>query len=141
MGFLNDLDLGNVEADPNYIPDGPYPANIVKSDIVTRKNDGKQSWVLTYQIIEGRFAGKQQQEWFDLKPEGDNAELKKSFLKRRVLSLGIPENEVSNVDTDYFVGMRVKVTIKHRNGYQNVSDVELMGTVTPTSSGSLTDGL
>lgn len=124
-GFLNDLDLGNVEADPNHIADGKYVAHVYKSEVRDTKK-GKQ-WVLTYKIDAGspKHAGQQQQEWFALSPTGDNVELKKSFLKRRVLSLGVPESKINSVNPGDVQGLKVVIEIVHRNGYQNIASVAL----------------
>ena len=125
-GFLNDLGLENVEADPNHIADGKYEAFVFNSEVRTKK-DGGRSWVITYKIAPGQtHSGQQQQEWFDLAPTGDNAELKKSFLKRRVLSLGVPESQIGTFNPGDVMGLKVAIAIVHRNGYQNVNSVELM---------------
>ena len=126
-GFLNDLGLENVSADPNHIADGKYPAHVFGSEIREKKAGGK-SWVLTYKIDSSSplHAGASQQEWFDLQPTGDNAELKRSFLKKRVLSLGVPESKIGSLNPNDLLGIACSVTIVHRNGYQNVGNVELV---------------
>jgi hypothetical protein len=131
-GFLNDLGLDNVEADPNYISDGTYPAFVFSADVRTKKDKSK-SWVLTYKIApeSPKHAGQQQQEWFDLEPKGENAEMKKSFLKRRVLSLGVPEDKINSLQPNDVVGIKVAMSIVHRNGYQNVGTVTVDDGVTP----------
>lgn len=131
-GFLNDLGLENVEADPNYINDGTYPAFVFSSEIKTKKDQSK-AWVLTYKIAPDspKHAGQQQQEWFDLAPKGENAEIKKSFLKRRVLSLGVPEAKIDSINPADVVGIKVAMSIVHRNGYQNVGNVTVDDGVTP----------
>lgn len=134
-GFLNDLNLGEVEADPNYIGDGKYPATIIKSEISAKKSDpDNKSWVITYKLTGGKFAGKTQSEWFALNPTGDNAEFKKSLLKQRVLSLGVPESRINDVDPDYFVATDVIIQIKHNGAYQNVGTVELVGSDSPATN-------
>ena len=126
MGFLNDLGLENVEADPNHIADGKYRAFVFNSEVRTKK-DQTDSLVLTYKIApEQKHSGQQQQEWFDLKPTGDNAELKKSFFKKRLLSLGVPEAQFANLNPGDLIGIEVGMTIVHRNGYQNVGEVTLV---------------
>lgn len=125
-GFLNDLGLEDVNADPNYIADGKYRAFVYNSEVRTKKDDSK-SWVLSYKIADGqKHSGQQQQEWFDLNPQGANAELKRSFLKRRVLSLGVPESKIGSVQPNDLIGLEVSITIKHKDGYQNIGNVELV---------------
>jgi hypothetical protein len=125
MGFLNDLGLENVEADPNHIADGKYRAFVFNSEVRLKK-DQSRSWVITYKIAPNqKHAGQQQQEWFDLEPKGDNAEIKKSFLKSRVLSLGVPESKIADLSPADLIGTEVDITIVHRNGYQNVGVLTL----------------
>lgn len=126
-GFLNDLGLENVEADPNHIADGKYPAFVYNSEVRTKK-DQTRSWVITYKIAPDspRHAGQQQQEWFDLEPKGENADLKRSFLKRRVLSLGVPESKINSINPADLIGIKVALTIVHRGQYQNVGTVEVL---------------
>jgi hypothetical protein len=126
-GFLNDLGLDTVEADPNHIANGKYPAFVYNSEVRTKK-DGTKSWVITYKIAPDspRHAGQQQQEWFDLEPKGENADLKKSFLKRRVLSLGVPETRINSVNPGDLIGIKVSLEIVHRGQYQNVGTVEVL---------------
>lgn len=136
-GFLNDLGLENVEADPNYIADGTYPAYVFKSEIRTKKDETK-SWVLTFKIApeSNKHAGQTQQEWFDLKPVGENAEMKKSFLKKRVLSLGVPEAKIPTFSPNDVLGTKVSMSIVHRKGYQNIGEVQVDDGITPLGATS-----
>ena len=135
MGFLNDLGLENVEADPNHIADGTYPAYVFGSEVRLKKDHSK-SWVLTYKIAPeaAKHSGQTQAEWFDLEPKGENAELKKSFLKKRILSLGVPESKINEVNPDDLIGIKVSLKIIHKNGYQNVGDISLADGVSAPSA-------
>lgn len=127
-GFLNDLDLGDTNADPNYIADSKYRAFVYQSEVRTKKDDTR-AWVITYKIApDQKHAGQTQQEWFDLLPKDStapNAELKRSFLKKRILSLGVPESKIGQVNPNDLIGTEVSLTIKHKDGYQNVGNVDL----------------
>lgn len=140
-GFLNDLGLENVSEDPNHIADGLYRAFVYGSEVRTKQSTGTKSWVLTYKIAPGQqHAGQTQQEWFDLDPKGDNAELKRSFLKKRVLSLGVPESKINSIQPNDLVGIEVSMKIVHRNGYQNVGNIDLAGGgATPAASADIAD--
>ncbi len=122
-GFLNDLGLDNVEADPNYISDGPHPGFVFDSKVVTKKDDSK-SWVLTFKVApeDTNFAGKTQDEWYSLT---NPSAQQKSWLKKRVLSLGVPESKVGAFDPAEVIGTAVFFNIRHKNGYQNVGEVTL----------------
>lgn len=140
MGFLNDLGLENVEADPNYIPDGKYAAFVYESSTKIIKN--VNYWVITYKIADDpNVGGKTVDELKSLDPKGPKRSQQLSFLKQRVLSLGIPESRVSEFDPGDVVGTPVTISIKHKDGYQNVGTVELRGegttpSVAPTNVGA-----
>lgn len=122
-GFLNDLNLDQTEADPNYISDGPHPGFIFDSKVVTKK-DGNKSWVLTHKVApeDTKFAGRIQDEWY---PITNATEQNKSWLKRRVLSLGVPESQVGSFSPADVIGLAVLFSIRHKDSYQNVVDVVL----------------
>jgi len=125
MDLFGSMGLDDVEADPNHIAPGEYPAFVFESTVVTAKtgkNAGKNSWVVTYKISDGKFNGKTQQEWFSLDPTNQQV---KPWLKRRILSLGVPETKVGGFSPADVVGTPVFVKIKHKDGYQNVADVHL----------------
>ncbi|HET7713151.1 MAG TPA: hypothetical protein VFK94_01370 [Patescibacteria group bacterium] len=143
-GFLNDLGLDNVEADPNYIADGQWPAFVFDSKVVEKK-DGSKSWVISYKIAPNspQFAGVQQDEWYALSVSKDGSiqapsVQQKSWLKKRVLSLGVPESKVGTFSPAEVTGTPVFITIRHKNGYQNVGDVvlrdEATGQATPVAA-------
>lgn len=140
-GFLNDLGLDDVNPDPNYIADGLYRAFVYGSEVRTKQSTGGKSWVLTYKVApDQKHAGQTQQEWFDLDPKGDNAELKRSFLKKRVLSLGVPESKIGSIQPNDLVGIEVSLKIVHKGSYQNVGDVTLAGSgATPAASADVAD--
>lgn len=126
------MGLEDVEADQNFIADGTWPAFIYESTTVTAKtgkNTGKPQWVITYKISEGKFSGKQQQEWFSLDPTNEKV---KPWLKRRLLSLGVPESQHGSFNPPDVVGTAVMVKIATKDGYQNVRDVKEKDAATST---------
>jgi hypothetical protein len=143
-GFLNDLGLDAVSADPNHIADGKYRAFVFNAEVRNKKNSEINSLVLTYKIApEQKHAGQSQQEWFDLLPAsatGDNAEFKRSYLKKRILSLGIPESKINEVNPGDLIGIEVAITIVHKNGYQNVGNLELVNDGVPVSAAPTVGG-
>lgn len=126
MGFLNDLDIENTEADPDALPDGKYPGWLFESKILTKKDGSKTSLVLTYKVdkdFDPKFANRKAQEWFQLKPVP--SEQQKAWLKRRLVSLGIPESKMNEIEPDDLIGIAVTFGVKNSNGYKNVNFVEL----------------
>ena len=139
--LFESMGLEDVEADINFIPDGVYPAFVFESTVVVAKNGknaGKPFWAITYKIAEGTCKGRSQQEWFSLDPQNEQV---KPWLKRRILSLGVPDSKVGSFKPDDVVGSSVAVTIKTKDGYQNVRDVKSNDvdavTSTPASTNSL----
>ena len=130
-GFLNDLNLDEVEADPNFISDGPHPGFVFDSKVVTKK-DGSKSWVIIFKVApdDEKFAGKTQDEWYSLTVSKDGELVapspdQKSWLKKRALSLGVPESQIKTFKPADVIGTAVFFGIRHKNGYQNVGEVTL----------------
>jgi len=123
MGFLNDIGLDKVEADPNYIGDGRWPGWLTDSKIVEKK-DGNTAWVITYKIDKDstQYAGRTQDEWY---PLSDATDTNKAWMKKRVLGLGVPESKINDLDPGDVAGLCVYITIRHKGSYQNVVDVVL----------------
>lgn len=118
--FFNDL--ADVELG---IKDGPYPAYIVKSEIVTKKDETK-AWVITYRVSDGAQKGEQVQEWFNTYPHDaeKNANAKK-WRARRLESLGVPESQWPTFDPASVIGTFGIIKVKTSNGYTNISGFTL----------------
>lgn len=135
MNLFASMGLDEIEADPNHIADGTYPAFVFESQILTAKNGknaGKPQWVVNYKIAEGNFKGRQISEWFNLDPNNEQA---KPWIKRRILSLGVPESKVSEFQPADVVGTAVTVKVQTNGGYQNVKQVDLRDENVPVASG------
>lgn len=143
--FLNELGLENVEANPNFIPSGKYPAFVFDSQVKMSKRNIKQ-WVITFKIApeSETTPGRTQSEFKNLQFTGDaeSISFQKSFLKQRVLSLGIPESRINVFQPNEVIGQPVWITITHKHDKdgvdrQNVGDVSLrdVESNTPASSG------
>lgn len=121
-GFLNDLALDQVETDP---ADGVYRAFVYDVKTVNYKDTAKgKAVVFTYRIADGKFKGEDVQEWKSANSFDDNT--KKKWLKARILSLGVPESRLTNLDPQDLVGLEVMITLKKNGQYLNVNKVELV---------------
>lgn len=123
-GFLSDLGLDNVEADPNHLPDATYLGYLTDCKVVQFKDVSKgKAVVFTYKVDEGEHKGKTIDEW---KPANtfDDA-TKKAWLKQRLLSLGVPESRINAVNPDDLIGTAVKFSVKQKGEYRNVTFVAL----------------
>lgn len=129
MGFLNDLNLDDVATDPNRVPDGTYPAHVSKFKMQPTQSKGN-FLVIGYTLAPGAkdakgtsLEGKVIDEWKSANA-GDEPS-KKSWLKQRIVSLGVPESRVSAVEPEDVIGQAVLVTVKTKGEYQNVVGVKV----------------
>lgn len=136
------LGLGEVEADPNLIPDGSYDGKVLKSEYVLSGNK-KVAHVLTYQVTEGQYKGAQRQHWNNL---GENAldangqpaekiadvasftptmtDQSKTYYKKLWLDLGIDTDQVAANPAD-LVGKPITFGVKRNGQYLNINFVQL----------------
>jgi hypothetical protein len=125
-GFLNDIaeDVAKAE-NPNHVPDGVYPAFIYESGVKEIK--GVQRWVINYKIApnNGPASGKTVGEMFTLKPTGPNRDMQLSFLKARLVSLGVPESRFGEFEPGEIQGWAVTIKVATSNEYTNVKKMEL----------------
>lgn len=144
--LMASLGLDAVEADPNALPDGKYGCVIFKSEYVKHKAKGSKgdapkdhiSHVITYKVNDGGTKnGIEKQEWFLIGREITDAtgsvtgfeslmtEKQKPWYKKRLVDLGVPEAEVSSLDVTTLTGRPVTMGIRHKDGFENISFVEL----------------
>lgn len=130
MGLLEDYapDLEQIEVPSWEVPDGNYPFVVGSAAIVvgTRKEPDAVNFVFKFLLGE---AGKPKDEWFRL-PENPSAPTDKEkeklgYLKVRLLSLGIPENQHNTVTEDDLVGIEGNLSLLTKNGYQNIRSLTL----------------
>jgi hypothetical protein len=160
MGFLNDLTPGldwnndeSVPLDPNKVADGTHHAFVYDCKVVdlTAKGKGK-SLVITYKMADDDQNAKvEKDEWraipvvtADGQFASDKDRTAATWLKRRLVSLGVPETKINDVDPKDLVGTEVYVTFKTKEQWQNVTDVKVAtaeGTPSATtqSAASLSD--
>lgn len=158
--LFNSLGLGNVEADPNSIPDNTYEGDIMKSEMVLVPAKARISHVITYLVTEGTKKGAQKQEWFELatNPVDSNGqpatkltevasatpsmtEQAKPWYKKRLVDCGADEAAIDNgtFDLSSLVGTPVTFGVKTKDGYQNISFARKRDTVTAQAPVSLAD--
>jgi hypothetical protein len=145
-GIFDTLGLGNVESDPNALPDGKWIGDVFKSQYV-EKNDGTVAHVLTYRVTDGDRKGAQRQEWFELGTgavkEGDKIvdvqtptmpEDRKSWYKLRLESLN-PGVVIDNTyRPEQEVGKQVYFGTKRNGAYINVNFVEIRNATAPVQA-------
>jgi len=155
-GFLNDIPVDNWDDIPDAtfdIDDGTYKGYITNAQILGTKDEPNAKYlVVTYKVTEpekSKMVGKEKQEWKRISPpKGWNHEnpeansddlIKKreqnlSFLKTRLVSLGVPTSRFKSLKGSDLMGLKVIFTLATKKGYQNFTKVELDQTSTPTPS-------
>lgn len=148
MSIMGSLGLENVSADPNDVPDGKYAGVVFKDEYVYLTNDDSVSHVITYRVEDGEHKGAQRAEWFKLgvNPTRDQFEnivgldvtmddTKRRWYKKRLVDLGVPEDQIANLKPGDLTGKPVNFGVKRNGQYINVNFVELR------TGGSVTQGL
>lgn len=138
MDITGSLGLEDVESDPNYLPPRTtFPGVVLNSEYVKPRNKEHLSHVITYQVTEGDKKGKTQAEWFRLGiPQYDDnqnlvglentmSEAAKSFYRRRLESLGVPESRFKGFKPEDVIAVKVDFSVRHKDGFQNIASVEL----------------
>lgn len=123
-GFLADLGLDDVETDPNHLPDATYLGYVTDAKVVHYKDSSKgKALVFTYKVSEGEHRGKTIDEWKSANSFDEPT--KKSWLKNRLVSLGVPDSKMGSVSPEDLTGIAVKFTVKQKGEYRNVTFVAL----------------
>lgn len=123
-GFLADLGLDNVETDPNHLPDSTYFGFLTECKVIHYKDASKgKALVFTYKVGEGEHKGKTIDEWKSANSFDEPS--KKSWLKQRILSLGVPESRINSLNPEDLAGTAVKFTVKQKGEYRNVTFVSV----------------
>lgn len=135
MGFLDKTGVADVvltESDFS-VANGVYPATITDSKVMHPGGDeSRESWQISYRIdpeVE-TYGGRWVSEFFDLDP--NLSDDKKQWLKRRLASLEIPDDELADMQPQDIIGTEVTVTVKNKPSktdptvvYTNVTKVVL----------------
>lgn len=142
MGIFGDLDVQAAADDPFAVDDGTYTGTVTKSEVKKNKDETKTFLVLEYTIEDdGPMGGRKASEWKNIPEPGDeNADRSASFLKQRLLSLGVPPDRINSFEPEDALGVEVVFTVKNKDGYANVTKVEQPRGAT-SDSGSAFAGL
>lgn len=140
------LDLESAKDNPWEVPAGMYDFTLTKVEKVKGKgdNESKNYLVLTFTVDDGEYAGKvvKDQKWIpDRDDESSEAADAASYLKMRLLQLGIPESRVNSVSRDDLVGIEVTAAVVKNGEYTNLSrkkgEFKLRNAPQPQAAGGL----
>jgi hypothetical protein len=124
-GFLGNLGLAGVDA-TTVIPDGIHPCFVVGARV--NEKDGKRALIIEYRIVDEApiGSGRSHSEWWNnLGEMTDNA---KSYFKRRLLQLGLPETNIdrNEIKASDLISTPVWLRIyTNKQGYKQIGDVYL----------------
>jgi hypothetical protein len=116
MGFLKDAGVTDVVApdDDYFIANGVYPAVIQDSKLMhPGGDDSKTSWQITYRLdaeVE-TYGGRYISEFFDMDPNLPDD--RKVWIKRRLNSLELTQEEQDALEPQDIIGYDVTVTVKN----------------------------
>lgn len=142
MSLFGDLDIAAAADDPFNIDEGVYEGTI---SAVTKKESNdktKKGLVITYTVTdeESPMIGRKIDEWKNLPQPADphnmtpEEERDVSFLKMRLKSLGVAEEDMNTVEPEDLIGTDVVFTVKKKGEYTNVVKVELPSGSSDTAS-------
>lgn len=144
MGLFDELDVASASDDPFNVPDGTYECVVEKAEVVTSKEKEyrpgvpKKGLMLTFKITDENENGKTITDYKAIPVPEDPKNLTSdekrdlSFLKMRMMNLGIPEARINSVEPDDLVGVDCYVTVKKNGDYTNVTKVETRSDVSVT---------
>ena len=132
MSFLGNMGLDTIDATGSdwSIANGVYPAVVSDSKIMNPKKDAnKQLWQITYTLDQDvdEYGGRSASEFFDLDPNLPSE--RRVWLKRRLISLGVTDEQAATLEPADIIGVEVSVTIQNKNvgdkTYVNIRKVAL----------------
>lgn len=129
--FAN-LDFDSVPDDPFYIPDNSYLCYVTGVKTGPTKAGDKVGLTITYKIAEGAHEGSEVTEWKQIPQPSNPAHMTSdearaaTWLKQRLLSLGVPKDRLTSFDPDDIVGVKCVVKVVNRGEYRNVQRVEVV---------------
>lgn len=152
MSIFGEIGLDSEEiADVNApLPDGQYIGNLFNVKVLPdKKNVPFRQIMFIYKVNDENkpnMKGREQAEFFKMPPEGvavgtpafnsagtqehrDKVKQSLGFLKARLKSLGVPEDQISQCDPKTLIGADVIFNVLTKNGYTNIAKVVLASAV------------
>lgn len=134
MSLFGELDVASAADDPFKVPPNVYNAVVTDVSVGPTKDGSKTGMTLVYTIqSDDEHNGKNVREWKQIPTPADPKNLSAddkramSFLKSRLLDLGVPESRINQVAPDDLIGKEVTITVKDgKNDFVNVTKVTLL---------------
>jgi hypothetical protein len=108
--IFGDLDIASAADNPFGVDEGIHPCIVSDVKVGRNKDDNKTGLTLVYTVTEGAAEGNTAQEWKTLKEDGVDPQSPAgrraaSFVKMRLLELGIPEDRINSVKPEDLKGI------------------------------------
>lgn len=131
MSLFGELDVASADDDPYSIPDNTYETFLYDVKVGPTKANDKIGMTLVFKISEGQYEGREIREWkwvpqpVDPKNPTQEEASAASYLKARMVDLGVTADRMNSIEPDELIGIKCTVTVKTKNGYANVRGVKL----------------
>lgn len=143
MSIFGDLDIASAADDPFEVPPNVYNAVVSDVKVGPTKDQSKVGMTIVFTIeSDDEHSGKSVREWKHIPqpadPKNPSGEDKRamSFLKSRLVDLGIPAERVNSVTPEDLIGKEVTIDVRKGKGdFTNVNKVTLRQDVAATSGG------
>ncbi len=128
MTLFSGIDIAGADDLAKGIPAGTYPAVVfdVRTEVGSKANPDGNFLIIEYAVDGYEFPAREKK-WIptdaEVAAQPKEAKLARSFLKDRLLSLGVPPERLNAVGPENLIGIEVTITMRERNGYTNVSRV------------------
>jgi hypothetical protein len=126
------LDIESAQNDPFKVDDGTYHATVTGAKVAPTNAGDKIGLTITYKITdEGDMEGKDVKEWQNIPqpadPQNPTTEEKRSasYLKARLLALGVPADGMNKMQPEDLLGTDVIITVAEKDGYTNIKKLVL----------------
>jgi hypothetical protein len=147
MGFFSDLNTDFISdaeevgfSDPD---NGLYQYEVIGGELQrgTKKDPNALGFIIKYSLTNDSVTDKKYSEYFgvpqpsDPRNPTDREKQQASFLKARLVSLGVAPDKINSMDADDLIGAEGTLRIiTNKGGYKQVRDLKLKGNSAPQAA-------
>lgn len=131
MSLFGDLDVQSAADNPFEVEPGTYLCTVTNAEAKPTQAGDKVGLNIEYTISDeddnDAMHGRKVTEWKWIPSSMATTKEQQaaSFLKQRMLNLGIPEERINDLSTDDLIGTECIVSVKKNGEYTNVTKVAL----------------
>jgi len=147
MGLFGDLDVANAK-DITYLFDSDtYPAIVSNFEVKPTKAGTMTGMNITYTFTDGKYKGRFITEWQRVPAASDTSPLDPQkaedavgYVKKRLASLGVPQERMNTVEPGEIIGTEVYVSIGIKHNKKTNEDENKVTKVVTKRSWRADDG-